>query len=70
MSPLEAQRQRILAELEEGQDQLQLLEQQLTPDLRMINYYTDVVRHNQAILESIEAHLPDICSDIAKEKQG
>jgi type II secretory pathway component PulM len=59
MTPLEAHRQRIQHELDEASKQLSELEQQLNPNAKLINYYTDLIRHSKMLLESIDGHLPD-----------
>ena len=58
MTPLEAHQQRILNELEEATKQLLALEQTLNPNAKLINYYTDLIRHSQMLLDSLETHLP------------
>ena len=57
MTTLEAQKQRLLDELIEVNEQIALIKAQSYPDFKILNYYMDMVRRNTQLVEMIDSHL-------------
>ncbi|ARU57862.1 hypothetical protein OLMES_3842 [Oleiphilus messinensis] len=57
MSTLQAQRKRLEKEMQEAQQQLEELNAMSYPNQAMVNYYTDVLKHYQNLMASIDKHL-------------
>lgn len=57
MSTLDAQKSRLMEEIREAQIQIESIRQQPNPDLRILNYYHDVVARNRQVVESLNNHL-------------
>lgn len=57
MTTLEAQKQRLLDELVEAREQIEIVKSQPFPDFKILNYYTDVVSRNTQLIEMIDYHL-------------
>ncbi len=54
---LEAQKERLLAELAEANEQIALIQAQPCPDFKILNYYTDLVRRDTQLIEMIDTHI-------------
>jgi len=54
---LEAQKSRLLLELENAQDQIRLIRAQPGLDFKRLNYCMDVVERNRQLLQMIDYHL-------------
>lgn len=57
MSTLDRQRQRLHEELAEAEEQLQLIQREPCPNLRIMNYYHDMVARHRQLLEMLDGHL-------------
>lgn len=57
MTTLEAQRRRLLDELAEADAQIALIKAQPYPDVKILNYYTDMLRRNTQLVEMIDTHM-------------
>lgn len=57
MSTLEAQKRRLEEEIVEAYEQLAAIQEQPFPNLKMINYYSDLINRNEHLLEMLLMHL-------------
>ncbi|MCP5169515.1 MAG: hypothetical protein H6999_07125 [Hahellaceae bacterium] len=60
MSTLVAQRQRLIDEVSEAFQQLDDIRKMPYPDLKLLNYYNDLISRNQLLLQMLEDHLPPL----------
>lgn len=63
MSTLEAQKRRLEEEIVEAYEQLAALQEQPFPDLKMINYYNDLIHRNEHLLQMLQMHLSQPLDD-------
>ena len=57
MSTLDAQKSRLLEEITEAHLQIDAIKQNPNPDIRILNYYHDVIARNKQVISSLDKHL-------------
>ena len=57
MTTLDAQKKRLIEELTKAKAQIALIKAQPCPDLKVLNYYMDVVSRDTQLVKMIDSHL-------------
>lgn len=57
MSTLDAQKARLIEEIKEAEIQINAIKQQASPNLRILNYYYDVIARNRQMISVLDKHL-------------
>ncbi len=57
MSTLDAQKARLIEEINEAEIQISAIKQQASPNLRILNYYYDVMARNRQMISVLDKHL-------------